>query len=283
MLGTLLIAAIVLPLIVLANQDAAKGRRSPLMAVLTVGLLNIDGLWRLFDIIVKRLSFADTPAFDPDNLVHRTAAFLMLLALLVIAALSLAPDMASEGAGQDAAGALLELIGGGALFLGAGFLGVGWLIRRSLPGVLRRLGLQEPTLRDAGIGLAVGLGLWVFSTAAVAIWEYAVPAEVFQQQTAEARQFYDAFSGSLATALFLALMPALSEEIFFRGALQPVFGIFLSSLFFTATHLQYALTPALLILFVVSLGFSWLRLRCHTSAAIIAHAAFNFLPFLAGA
>ena len=80
----------------------------------------------------------------------------------------------------------------------------------------------------------------------------------------------------------MAVIPAVSEEVFYRGALQPILGVMLSSLFFTITHTQYGLTPATLILFVVSLGFAWLRLRYHTSAAIFAHAVFNFLPYLAG-
>ena len=285
MLETLLIALIVLPLIVVANRDAAPGRRSALLAMLTLGLANLDGLWRFFNIAVKRLSLAEPPAFDPAKPVHRTAALLMVLGFLMIATLNLSPDLADDSVVPiDAqAGAVLELIGGGALHLGAAFFGVGWLTRRRLPDVMSRLYLRRPTLREAGISLAVGVGLWLFSVAAITAWEAALPADVFQQQTAEAQQFYEAFSGSLALALLLALLPALSEEIFYRGALQPIFGILLSSLFFTATHLQYAFTPALLILFVVSLGFAWLRLRFHTCAAIIAHAVFNFLPFLAGA
>ena len=285
MFEAILIAVIVFPLITVANREEAQGRRSIILALLTLGLVRINGLWRLFATGLRRLTFTETPAFDPAKPVHRTATLLMLIGFLMIAALTLSPDIADDSVLPiDAqAGAALELIGGGALHLGAAFLGVGWLTRRPLPDVLRRLCLRLPTLREAVVSIAVGVALWIFSTAAVAVWEQAVPADVFQQQTAEAQQFYEAFSGSLALALLLALLPALSEEIFYRGALQPVFGILLSSVFFTATHLQYAFTPALLILFAVSVGFAWLRLRIHTGAAIIAHAVFNFLPFLAGA
>ncbi|MYD11723.1 MAG: CPBP family intramembrane metalloprotease [Chloroflexi bacterium] len=285
MLETILVALIVMPLIIVANREEARGRRSVLLALLTFDLVRINGLWRSFATGVKRMNFAEAPAFDPAKPVHRTAALLMALGFLMIATLYLSSDIADDNTiPVDAqAGAVLELIGGGALHLGAAFLGVGWLTRRRLPDVVRRLGLRMPTLWEAAISIGVGVGLWTFSTAAVALWERAVPADIFQQQTAEAQRFYEAFSGSLALALLLALLPALSEEIFYRGALQPVFGILLSSLFFTATHLQYAFTPALLILFAVSLGFAWLRLRFHTGAAIIAHALFNFMPYLAGA
>lgn len=285
MLESLLIAVIVFPLIIGANRDAAQRRRSALMAILTVGLVNFDGLWRVFATALKRLSFGETPAFDPDKPMHRTAALLMALGFLMISTLSLANDMAGDGEASVIAlsEAMTELLANGALHLAAACLGVGWLSRRRLPDMLRRLSLHRPTPREASVSIAVGVGLWILSTAAVTIWQQAVPAEVFQQQTESARQYFEALSGSIAPALLLAVLPAVSEEIFYRGALQPVFGALLSSLFFTATHLQYALTPALLILFAVSLGFAWLRLRIHTSAAIIAHAVYNFLPYLAGA
>ena len=252
MFETLLVAVIVFPLIIVANRDEARGRRSVLLALLTFGLVRSNGLWRLTDIAVNRLGLAESPAFDPAKPVHRTAALLMALGFLLIATLNLSPDVAVDSAIPiDAqAGAVLELIGGGALHLGAAFLGVGWLTRRTLPDILSRLCLRRPTVRETAIGIAAGVGLWLFSVAAVTAWEAAVPADVFHQQTAEAQRFYQAFSGSLALALLLALLPAISEEIFYRGALQPVFGVLLSSLFFTATHLQYAFTPALLILFV---------------------------------
>lgn len=284
MLEIILIAVIVFPLIIAANREAARGQRSALLALLTFGLVNLGALWRICDMVVKRLSYGEIPAFDPDKPVHRTAALLLILGVALLLGISLADDVdsAGESSAINLSEASIELIGNGALHLGAALLGVGWFMRRRLPDVLRRLSLRMPTVREAGISVAVGVGLWVFSTVAVAAWEQAVPAEVFQRQTEPARLYFAVFSGSVVGALMLAIVPALSEEIFYRGALQPVFGILLTSLFFTATHLQYALTPATIILFVVSLGFAGLRLRFHTSAAIIAHAVFNFLPFLAG-
>ena len=220
MLETLLIAVIVFPLIIVANREEARGRSNIVLALLTLGLVRINGLWRLCATGVKRASFAETPAFDTAKPVHRTAALLMLLGCLMIAALNLSPDLADDSAAPiDAtAGAVLELIGGGALHLCAAFLGVGWLTRRRLPDVVSRLCLRRPTLREAVLSIAVGVGLWLFSVAAVRAWEAAVPADVFQQQTAAAQQFYEAFSGSLTLALLLALLPAFSAKRYFIAA-----------------------------------------------------------------
>ncbi|MDE2853701.1 MAG: CPBP family intramembrane metalloprotease [Chloroflexota bacterium] len=266
-----------------ANLAAERPRFSPLLAILTLGCVNLGGLWRLCAAAVRRLSLGEAPAFDPDKPIHRAAAFLLLLGFVNLALNSLIGGLALEGEwlAVTLSDAMVELFSTGALHLAVAFLGVGWFTRRRLPDVLRRLSLRMPTLREAGVSIAIGVGLWIFSTAAVAIWERAVPEAVFQQQTEPARLYFEVFSGSFVSALMLAVIPALSEEIFYRGALQPVFGVLLSSLFFTATHQQYGLTPALATLLAVSLGFAWLRLRFHTSAAIIAHAVFNFLPFLA--
>ncbi|MDE2951078.1 MAG: CPBP family intramembrane metalloprotease [Chloroflexota bacterium] len=285
MLEILLVAVYVLPVISAANLVDKGSRFSPLLTILTLGLVNISGLWRLCAVAVRRLSFAEAPTFDPSKPVHRTAAFLMILGFLLISMQFLTEDLASEGESLaiTLSEARADLVGTGALHLAAAFMGAGWLMRRPLPAALRRLCLRRPTRREAAISIAVGVSLWMLSTAALEVWEQAVPADVFKQQTDSARQFYQAFSGSLVSALLLAVVPAVSEEIFYRGALQPVFGLFLTSLFFSAVHVQYGLTPALLILFAVSLGFAGLRLRFHTSAAIIAHAVFNFLPYLAGA
>ncbi|MCY4246519.1 MAG: CPBP family intramembrane metalloprotease, partial [Chloroflexi bacterium] len=262
---------------------AQRQNMYPLLAILTVGFVNIGGLWRLFGRLARRLSPAEAIAFDHQKPVHRAAAFLLILGFFNFGFNILINESASEGAAIAPANALQKLIGTGALHLAAACLGVGWGLRRRLPEALDRLCLRKPTPREAAISIAVGISLWLFSTAAVAAWERSVPAAVFQQQTELAQHYFQAFSGSIVTALLLAIVPAVSEEIVYRGALQPVFGAVVTSLFFTATHVQYGLTPAMLILFAVSLGFAWLRLRFHTSAAIIAHAVFNFLPYLAGA
>ncbi len=281
MSGILLIAILTLPQICAANLATKRPGLSSLLAILTLGLVNIGGLWRACAAAVNRLSFAESPAFDPDKPVHRSAALLLILGFLMTILNMLLPSEGEEFA-VALRDALPELLGTGALHLAAAFLGVGLLTRRGLPAILHRLCLRMPSLKEVCVSVAVGAGLWLLMMAAVAIWEQAVPADVFERQTKAARQYSEAFSGSLAASLILAVVPAVSEETFYRGALQPVFGMFLSSLFFTATHQQYALTPALLILFGVSLGFAWLRTRYHTSAAIIAHAVFNFLPYLAG-
>lgn len=76
----------------------------------------------------------------------------------------------------------------------------------------------------------------------------------------------------------MSLQASIGEEIFFRGALQPIFGSVLTALLFAVTHTQYAFTFTWVMVFLHGLCFAWLRRRYSTTAAIIAHAMYNFMP-----
>jgi CAAX protease family protein len=156
------------------------------------------------------------------------------------------------------------------------FLGVGMAIRRNLPQAFERLGLRIPTAQDVVWGIGIGLLLIVASLVMVQIWSLLVPADQFEQQNAVADQIAHAFN-TLPLALLISGMAATSEEILLRGALQPVFGLVFASIVFALIHLQYALTPAALIVFVVGLVLGWLRRQRNTSSAIIAHFVYDLV------
>jgi membrane protease YdiL (CAAX protease family) len=59
-----------------------------------------------------------------------------------------------------------------------------------------------------------------------------------------------------------------------------VFGAVLTSIFFVLIHSQYILTPASLLLLVITFGLAWVRSRYSTTASIVAHFIYNFIPLL---
>ena len=68
-------------------------------------------------------------------------------------------------------------------------------------------------------------------------------------------QASDALSDSISKswmALLISVTAGVSEEIAFRGALQPIFGLWPTALIFALFHLQYTLTPATLIILFVA-------------------------------
>ncbi len=158
-------------------------------------------------------------------------------------------------------------------------LGVGIFIRRSGPEVLERLGLESPSMTSVGVGVAAAIALIFVVFALTIAWLIVVGEETFEQQN----EASDAITQSINTiwlALGVAVTAAIGEEIAFRGALQPIFGLWWTAIIFTATHIQYTLTPAALIIFVVAIGLGWLRRRFDLYAAIAAHFVYNFIPLL---
>ncbi len=264
-------------LLLAANRDLGAREGSWRSALLSLGLTQVDMFWDAFDRLIRPLSPGHRPAFDKGNPIHRAAG---LLALAQVAWCFL-QTLAERGGNQapssppEIGGALLTLAASAAIYVLISALGTGWITRRDLKTVLARLGLRAPKLRDVRAGLVIGLALYGGMLVAGSALEIAAADE------AGALPLFDAFKGVLPAALLLAILAATGEEILYRGALQPVCGLGLSSLLFTLWHWHYGLSAEMLILFFVSLGFGFARLRFSTSAAIIAHATYNFAPFLA--
>ncbi len=216
--------------------------------------------------------------YNPNSPVHTTAWVLTLAFVcitignfVVSGGLSgLAQNLQSNGVG------LGDILFEDVLWVFAAALGIGLFLRRSGTQSLERLGLRFPTRADILAGLTVGILLLGFVIIVGTLWALLVSPQELQQQTAASDQLALAFN-TLPMSLLLSIIVSIGEEIFFRGALQPVFGIWLTSLLFAVVHTQYTLTPATLIIFVTSMALGWLRSRYSTSASIIGHFVYNFV------
>lgn len=221
-------------------------------------------------------------SYDPNSIVHATALVMIVFQLMTgLISFQLAGGL--EGIASDAAATptttqeLLLDVGLNVLFaLG----GVGLYLRRDLKQTLQRLGVRLPTITDLGLGLVVGVALYFLVDQAAALWQSLTPPEIFQQQTAAADALFVGFTQTPLLMLMLPLASALGEEFLYRGALQPVFGITLTTVFFVLLHTQYLGTPAMLIIAGVGLTLALLRRYTSTTAAIIAHFVYNMVPFL---
>ncbi len=172
---------------------------------------------------------------------------------------------------------LTSIIFQGMMFVVIALLGVGLAIRRSLPQTLERLGLQTPTPQNILMGILSGLILIAASLVLTRIWTSIVTVEQYAQQSAAAAEFDNQFN-TIPAIFILAITSAVGEEVLFRGALQPIFGLPATTLFFVLFHDQYTLTPAMLIILVIGFGLGLLRRYQGTTSAIIAHFIYNFLP-----
>jgi hypothetical protein len=244
--------------------------------VLTLSILNSGLVRRRLAALISRAG-----RFEPDSIVHVTAAVLTILVVVAnVIIFLLAGGTEALAANIEVQGiSLWETIFQGGIEVAAAFLGVGYLIRRSLPQAFQRLGLRAPTPQDVSWGLAgtvliyaailvVGVALTVFVT-----------QEQLEEQTQAAENLQNQFN-TLPSAVILAASAALGEEILFRGALQPVFGLALTTIAWAVLHSQVLLSPALAAIIIAGIGFGLLRQRYSTTAAVIAHFCYNFLSLL---
>jgi hypothetical protein len=226
--------------------------------------------------LVTRLA-GKNAAFNPQSTVHTTAIVLSLtLVCTTLGQWVLGGGI--EGLAQDferdssfLISAFLQQL----FWLFGAFLGIGLLIRRTPRDSARRLGLRFPTSDDLFAGFGVGLLMVIFVVGLSFIWVITTSIESVESQQSASRQIAEALD-TLPLALIVSFFVATGEEIFFRGALQPVFGTVLTSIFFAILHIQYTLTPASLAVLVLSFALGWLRRRHSTTAAIVAHFIYNF-------
>lgn len=218
------------------------------------------------------------PGFDPRSTVH-TVALVFVVYLLGTQFISfvLEGGLAGVAAGFAEGLTAWDLVLNGLPLIVIPVLGVGLGVRRTLPQALDRLGIGGLSLRGLGVAAAVTVALLILVSVVGSTWQLLVPPETFEEQT----QASEALADSVTTvwlALVLAASAAISEEIAFRGALQPIFGFWPTAIIFALTHMQYALTPATLIILGVAVAFGWIRMRYNTTVAMVTHFLYNFIP-----
>lgn len=160
------------------------------------------------------------------------------------------------------------------MFLLIACLGVGYLTRRNSQETLQRLGLQKMTFQQFWLGCGIAICL-----VAIAYFLEIVltPTPLGMEQ--EAEELTQKLIGPLFTSIpgvfTLGLAAAIGEEAIFRGALQPRFGLFLTSLLFAIVHSNYGLSLSTLIVFGVGICLGIVRIRFNTTVAMLVHALYN--------
>lgn len=156
--------------------------------------------------------------------------------------------------------------------------GVGLFVARSPREVAERLGLTWPTVGHAVVaGLAVAFLFGAQVTVAL-IWRSLDPAG-FDQLSNASNLLFGEFSGP-AAAFTLGFTAAVGEELVFRGALQPRFGLLLPALLFTVLHSQYGFSPATLLILMIALVLGVLRQRTNLTVCILTHFGYNFVTVM---
>ncbi len=232
------------------------------------------GVWGLLCCITSfRRFLARLAPFDAESSVHLTA--LVLAGYLVgNTALAISQDFLLQLPDAQIAVSIVDILLQQIAFVAFAFTGAGLFIRRDVTNVNRRLGLFKPTWTQLGIGLAVIAMLILIQGTIGALWALVNP-----EQAAELGNINDALLSGFDTAgewFILAIASGFGEELLFRGALQPVFGLPITSLLFAVVHIQYGLTPITLAVFLLGLILGFVRHYTNTSVAIFVHFGYNF-------
>lgn len=216
--------------------------------------------------------------FDPRNPVHMVALVFSIYALgMQVGQFVLLGGL--EGIADATEISYGSLLGQFVLLIGIALGGVGLFIRRSIPETLERLGLAAPTLESLVAGFVAAIFMLVTLSILVGIWIAIAGQETVEEQS-EASQAISESIDTFGIALTVALTAAIGEELLFRGAFQPIFGLWWTAIIFVLFHTQYTLTPAVLILLVQAIVLGWLRRRYNLYAPIVAHFFYNFAQLL---
>jgi hypothetical protein len=151
---------------------------------------------------------------------------------------------------------------------------------RSIRGAVERLGLKRLTTRQVLIALAAVLLAFLVMGIGGALTAWLQPD--FNSDIQETTDEITKNVNSVAGAIFFGLGAGASEETLLRGALQPRYGIWITSLLFALLHSQYGISFVLGGVFCMGLVLGYLRNRINTTAAILTHAVFNTIVVLIG-
>ncbi len=156
----------------------------------------------------------------------------------------------------------------------AALLGVGWGVRRSWREAVHRLGLSRPTSGQIFTGIGMALAMLI-STGIIG----ALVTLIFGENMSASSGFNEQIIRQLPGAggvLLMGLATGIGEEMLYRGALQPVAGIWITSFLFAISHIQY-LSPAIIVIFVLGLFLGYTRNKWGLTTAIWTHAVYNSL------
>jgi membrane protease YdiL (CAAX protease family) len=213
-------------------------------------------------------------AIDPGSAVHLTA--LLLAGYLVgNTALTLTQDVLVELSAAELSVGVVDVLLQQMGFVVVAFAGSGLFTRRDWQGALQRIGLVRPTWRQLQWGLLVIAVLVVLQGLAGGLWALLDP-EAAQELGSVNEALLSGFD-TPGEWFVLAAASGLGEEILFRGAVQPVFGLPLTALLFAIVHVQYGLTPITAVVFLLGLILGLVRRRTNTTVAVFVHFGYNLV------
>lgn len=228
-----------------------------------------------------RLALANVTPMDPASKIDFSglAIVLAVIGYLVYAVLFLPTVEGETGESAISTGvSVSSLLVNFLAFVALAYVAVGYRNYRTGTEATRRLGLSKPSLEQIAVGLGAVVPAFILSFSGSFLTTWLQPDVVERLQ----ETISDMTSGvqNPAGAVLLGLTTGIGEEVLFRGAIQPRFGIVIASVLWTLLHVQYELTWVIAGLFAMGIMLGLIRKHFGTVAAIITHAVYNALVVL---
>ena len=219
-----------------------------------------------------RTRIARLLSLDPDNPVHALAlALAVILFGSQVTLVSFTNVLAADQAQPPLT--VVDLFAQELPFLIIAVTGVGLFIRRNGTETAVRLGVVAPMWWQITLALAAAGIFFAFAQGVDTLSHAWTPGMAHQIDTTTQHVF-----GGLnnpAGIAAIAILPAICEEILFRGAIQPRLGLVVSALLFTSIHTQYSVSFDTLAVFILALGLGVIRKYTNTTTSSICHATYN--------
>lgn len=240
--------------------------------VLASGLAFLVPLFKPIRRVVAKFT-----SMDPNSPIDLCGLGLILwvMSFFIISAVQSGPAEAGSIGEGGLTNRLFWLILNAATFVAIAYVAVGYRVHRTAPEATKRLGLAMPGLKTVAISVAMVIPCFVVSMIGSAL-TLAFQPDVVENLEDTMEQLTSGLTNPLG-ALLIGLSAGIGEEVLFRGAIQPRFGIVIGALFWTSVHIQYDLSFVLVGLFGVGILFGIQRKFFGTSSAVITHALYNML------
>jgi len=185
---------------------------------------------------------------------------------------------------------IIDQLGFQILLFAYSFIGVGFGTRRGLKDCINRLSIGIPNIKYAIVGF-VGIYLIDYIIWNVPLFidnlislivpnlgsDIATKMAVESSNVEQVVESIKHITPSITEVAFLSIVVGISEELLFRGALQPRFGNLYTSLLFTVLHFQYFSIVALLDIFLISYMLGMIRNKTNTSTTALIHTIYDFI------
>jgi len=184
-----------------------------------------------------------------------------------------APGLADPSGGESSS--IIDLYAMLAWAVPISLLAAGFPLTRSLAGALDRLAVVRPSGRQllAAVAIAVAMVPAMLGFEAVSTWIWHRLGWPTTDASSVEQMFK--FAISPAGALAVGVTAGVSEELAFRGLLQPRLGLWLSNALFAAVHAFQYHWDGLIAVFLIGLVCGLVRRRANTTASMIVHGLYD--------